>query len=340
MWSRTPLTQIPNFRQLQQQPLRIWNHLRSPMCYLDSGLLYFSLIKGMVYRFTVVQNSSKFHRLLRRNILLQCGHPVVVEDINRLMKSKHNENVNTFNLDWEEEPKEDKPKWLKKHWAMMQELEALKSQKCLELHDLITQRVSLLCKSLSIRSHLMGKPCQVDPKKLKPLRASKSVVHSQRVQHALDIFNTAGGFENRFINTSQSIERMASTRDDVMPCVTPSGAFFSMALKRYVTGSVTKSSLPLAGVWNPAGAEKLMLQGFPIHTLKLKHLSNKASWLIWFYMVLWCMFFGRGPTATEEIHSLAGNAFHVKSIAAAYACAFSVCNLTKFNQAMDNRMRS
>lgn len=53
------------------------------------------------------------------------SHPVVEEDVERLksiaaatLKKKK------FSLDWEEEPEETHPKWLKQHWAMMQELQA------------------------------------------------------------------------------------------------------------------------------------------------------------------------------------------------------------------------
>lgn len=62
------------------------------------------------------------------------------------------------------------------------------------------------------------------------------MVGSQRVQHALDIFNTAGSFGSSFINTSQSIDRMVSGSEDMIPCITPSGDFFSMRHKRYITG--------------------------------------------------------------------------------------------------------
>lgn len=82
---------------------------------------------------------------------------------------------------------------------------------------------------------------KVNPLALQPLRESHQVVRSQRVQHALDIFNTAGNFESKFINTSQSINRMASGRNvDVIPCITPNGDFFSMRHKRYLTGLVLK----------------------------------------------------------------------------------------------------
>lgn len=87
---------------------------------------------------------------------------------------------------------------------------------------------------------------KVQPRQLIPLTASHPVVHSQRVQHALDIFNTAGYFGNKFINTSQSISRMVSGRDGMIPCITPSGAFFSMAQMRYLTGLACKKH-----VWHP-----------------------------------------------------------------------------------------
>ena len=69
-------------------------------------------------------------------------------------------------------------------------------------------------------------PYQVNPRELTPLRESWPVVHTQRVQHALDIYNTAGTFGNSFINTSQSIERMVSGSEGTIPCITPNGAFF------------------------------------------------------------------------------------------------------------------
>lgn len=84
---------------------------------------------------------------------------------------------------------------------------------------------------------------QVNPRKLKALKESWPVVHCQRVQHALDIFNTAGGFENSFINTSQSIARMVSVGQDAIPCLTPNGQYFSMRHKRYLTGLVCSKAV-------------------------------------------------------------------------------------------------
>jgi hypothetical protein len=92
------------------------------------------------------------------------------------------------------------------------------------------------CKSAGSNSSTLKVPAR----KLKPLIASHAVVHSQRVQHALDIFNTAGIYGNKFINTSQSIHRMISGPGDVVPCITPSGAYWSMRHNRYVTGLVCK----------------------------------------------------------------------------------------------------
>ena len=42
----------------------------------------------------------------------------------------------------------------------------------------------------------------------------------------------------------------------------------------------------------------------------------------------------------QELHSLGGNSYHVKSVAAAYACALAMCSLEKFNQAMEHRLQS
>ena len=43
---------------------------------------------------------------------------------------------------------------------------------------------------------------------------------------------------------------------------------------------------------------------------------------------------------SQEMHSLAGNAYNVKAVAAAYACALSMCDLQKFNDAVELRLRS
>lgn len=178
-------------------------------------------------------------------ILFANSHPVVEEDVERLKSiaaatSKHKK----FNLDWEEEPQETHPKWLKQHWAMMQELQAGSLQKHKHhVFFLISQKQSKnIFQEVMIFVPLIDFPktVKVNPLALQPLRESHQVVRSQRVQHALDIFNTAGDFETKFINTSQSINRMASGRDDVIPCITPSGDFFSMRHKRYLTGLVLK----------------------------------------------------------------------------------------------------
>ena len=42
----------------------------------------------------------------------------------------------------------------------------------------------------------------------------------------------------------------------------------------------------------------------------------------------------------KELHSLAGNAYNVKAVGAAYTCALSVCDVTKFNNAVDERLRN
>ena len=97
---------------------------------------------------------------------------------------------------------------------------------------------------------------QVCPTNLKPLTESHPFVHCQRVQHALDIFNTAGSYKNHFINTSQNINRMASKNGDVIPCLTPNGAFFSMRHKRYITGLVCSSVLMISCCANQIKSSK------------------------------------------------------------------------------------
>ena len=132
-------------------------------------------------------------------------------------------------------------------------------------------------------------PWQVSPKNLKPLTESRPFVHCQRVQHALDIFNTAGSYKYHFINTSQNIKRMPSKDGNAIQCLTPNGAFFSMRHKRYITGLVCSNVsfpyIPLAcngiikNIKNLAGIEKLLCQGFPVHQLRLSHLSSAVPWM-------------------------------------------------------------
>jgi hypothetical protein len=62
-------------------------------------------------------------RTLRTQLLFQNSHPIVQEDLERLQQMKSRNSVE-FNLDWTSEPEETTPRWLKQHWAMMQELKA------------------------------------------------------------------------------------------------------------------------------------------------------------------------------------------------------------------------
>jgi len=55
-------------------------------------------------------------------ILFANSHPVVKEDVDNL-KGKNTRNKTKYDLNWEEEPEQKHPKWLKKHWSMMQELQ-------------------------------------------------------------------------------------------------------------------------------------------------------------------------------------------------------------------------
>jgi len=48
---------------------------------------------------------------------------------------------------------------------------------------------------------------------------------------------------------------------------------------------------------------------------------------------------GSKPCA-EEMHCLAGNAYNVRSVAAAYVCAMAVSDLDKFNQAVEERSKN
>ena len=102
---------------------------------------------------------------------------------------------------------------------------------------------------------------------------------------------TAGTFGQNFINTSQSIHRMISGSSDLVPCITPSGTLWSMRHKRYLTGrdvqtkmvshvlnigstAFQKMHANMFWPWNHSGIEKLLCQSFPVHQLKLAHLTN------------------------------------------------------------------
>ena len=156
----------------------------------------------------------------------------MVEDIERLKRASSGKTGTKYNLNWTEEPEEKHPKWLKLHWEMMQELKAsLAKNICFCFQS--TWKLGKLFQKL-----LRSFPWQVSPKNLKPLTESRPFVHCQRVQHALDIFNTAGSYKYHFINTSQNIKRMPSKDGNAIQCLTPNGAFFSMRHKRYITGLV------------------------------------------------------------------------------------------------------
>lgn len=60
--------------------------------------------------------------MLRSKLLFCNSHAAVKEeeDIMKQRKQKPHE----FDLMWTKQPKNKTPKWLKKHWDMMQELEA------------------------------------------------------------------------------------------------------------------------------------------------------------------------------------------------------------------------
>lgn len=68
----------------------------------------------------------------RMQILFANSHPVVKEDVDNL-KGKNTRNKTKYDLNWEEEPEQKHPKWLKKHWPMMQELQvdfSVKTEYC------------------------------------------------------------------------------------------------------------------------------------------------------------------------------------------------------------------
>ena len=190
---------------------------------------------------------------------------------------------------------------------------------------------------------------KVNPLALQPLRESRQVVRSQRVQHALDIFNTAGDFESTFINTSQSIDRMASgCNDDVIPCITPKGDFFSMRHKRYITGLVLKYFCSNIMFWLGLSAPPPRHWKTSLPILPSPQFANLAldqcraledfifDCLLCFFEV-WKLISGTSRITPKELHSLAGNAYNVKAVAAAYACALSMCDLEKFNTAVEKR---
>ena len=65
---------------------------------------------------------------LRTQLLFPNSHPIVQDDLERLKKMGPR-NAVEYDLDWSSEPEETCPKWLKQHWAMMQELEASVAKK-------------------------------------------------------------------------------------------------------------------------------------------------------------------------------------------------------------------
>ena len=57
-------------------------------------------------------------------LLFPNSHPVVKENVEKLKESGSGTGTTTFDLDWDEKPEEEHPKWLRKHWDRMEELEA------------------------------------------------------------------------------------------------------------------------------------------------------------------------------------------------------------------------
>ena len=56
-------------------------------------------------------------------MLFQNSHPIVQEDLERLQRMGSRDSVE-YDLNWTSEPEETHPRWLKQHWAMMQDLKA------------------------------------------------------------------------------------------------------------------------------------------------------------------------------------------------------------------------
>ena len=59
---------------------------------------------------------------LRKHLLFSNDHPIVLEDLARFQEAgNHATKTTNYNLDWDAEPEETHPKWLKKHWKMKQQ---------------------------------------------------------------------------------------------------------------------------------------------------------------------------------------------------------------------------
>ena len=67
-----------------------------------------------------------FKVILRADLLFPKDHPIVLEDIERLKQTRlvSSQNIPIYDLDWESEPEQENPKWLKQQWKMMRELKA------------------------------------------------------------------------------------------------------------------------------------------------------------------------------------------------------------------------
>ena len=92
---------------------------------------------------------------------------------------------------------------------------------------------------------------------------------------AIDCFYTSGW--NGILNASQQIDRMANREEDVIPCITPRGLFWSMEKMRPVTGSLACSGIiPWQCQYSTLpGMEKMILMGFPVDKLLLGHLEEQ-----------------------------------------------------------------
>ncbi|CAK9064861.1 unnamed protein product [Durusdinium trenchii] len=82
-----------------------------------------------------------------------------------------------------------------------------------------------------------------------------------------------------------------------------------------VKGQNVPCITPGAQLWNMekkrllTGLEKMLFQGYPVHRLKLRQMKEK------------------------ELHSLGGNGMNIRSVAAAFAVAFSVLDVSAFYKA-------
>ena len=216
---------------------------------------------------------------LRTQLLFENSHPIVQEDLQRLQQIRSGNSVE-FDLDWTSEPEETKPRWLKQHWAMMQELKASLGWK---------KYVVSVCKLAGWIQFLYpeGTSSAADVLDRKPCSGSFTTspacpghfqyswglwpeVYQHKPEHSSNDIRTWGF--GALYNSKRGILVNAAQK----VCDRPGLKLNGLQTTCFQTKWFEKS-ICMCRPWTHSGIEKLLCQGFPVHQLKLAHLTNADS---------------------------------------------------------------